>query len=381
VGTGPYVLGDYKRSSRIVLVANPDYRAVTYTPSGTVPADAQPIANALRGKKLPIVKRIELSIIEEAQSRWLAFLNRQLDFIDSLPSEFREQALDEGGKLKSDLARKGIRHEVLIRPNTYWAYFNMKDPVVGGYTPEKIALRRAIGMGYNVDEQIRVLAKGRAVPAKTIIPPDVAGYSTAIKAQAQVYDPAAARALLDKFGYKDRDGDGYRELPDGKPLVIERWTTPTSSQRQGDELWKKCMDAIGIRIEFKKDKLPELRKMARAGKLQMSSDGWLADYPDGENFMQLLYGPNATQSNDAHFDLPEFNRLYDEARKLQDSPQRTTLFARMTELVIAYAPWRLTLHNIEDHLLHGNVRNYRAHPIRAQVWQYLDLGGGAQAVH
>src|SRR4029078_11311680 len=140
-------------------------------------------------------------------------------------------------------------------PNSYWTYFNMKDPVVGGYTPEKIALRRAISMAYNVDEKIRVLAKGRAVPAMSPIPPDIAGYDPALKTQAQLYDPAAARALLDRFGYKARDGDGYREMPDGKPLVLERWSAPTSLTRQEDEQWKKNMDALGFRIGFRKEAL------------------------------------------------------------------------------------------------------------------------------
>jgi ABC-type transport system substrate-binding protein len=372
VGTGPYVLGEYRRNTRITLNANPNFREVTYTPAGPIPADAQPIAAALKGRRLPLPARIEVSIIEEGQSRWLAFLNRELDLLEQLPSDFVDQAI-ANGKIHPSLAAKGMRLDVLLRPNTYWNYFNMRDPVVGGYTPEKIALRRAIGMGFDVDEQIRVLAKGRAVPAKGPVPPDIAGYDPALRTTAQLYDPAAARALLDKFGYKDRDGDSYRERPDGKPLVIERWSSPTSAQRQADELWKKKMDAIGVRMGFKKDKLPELRKMARQGKIPMRADGWNADYPDAENYMQLLYGPNAGQANESNFDLPEFNRLYDEARKLPDSPARTRIFDRMTELVIAYAPWRLTVHILEDHLMQPTVRHYKAHPIRSQVWQWIDL--------
>ena len=372
VGTGPYMLGEYKRSAKIVLVANPGWRGDTYAPAGPVPAASKPVAAALKGKKLPRTGRIEISIVEEGQARWLAFLNRELDLLENIPSQFVDQALVDG-KLRAELAAKGIRHDVLLRPNTYWTYFNMKDPLVGGYTPEKIALRRAIGMGFNVDEQIRVLAKGRAVPAQSPVPPDIAGYDPKQKTKAQLYDPAAARALLDKFGYRDRDGDGFRELPDGKPLVIERWSTPESAGRQSDELWKKNMDAIGIRIDFRKDKLPELRKMARFGKIPMRGDGWNADYPDAENFMQLLYGPNAGQENQAQFDLPDFNRLYDEARKLPDSPARTQLFDRMTDLVVAYAPWRLTVHILEDHLAHASVRNYVPHPIRSQVWRYVEM--------
>jgi len=372
VGTGPYMLGEYQRSARIVLVANPAYRATTYTPAGPIPAASQPVADALKGRKLPLAGRIEIRVVEEGQARWLGFLNKEFDFLDILPIEYTEEALDNG-KIRPRLAAQGIVHDVLLRPNTWWTYYNMKDPLVGGYTPEKIALRRAIGMGFDNAENIRVLLKGRAVPANGPIPPDIAGFDPALRTQAQLYDPAAARALLDRFGYKDRDGDGYRELPDGKPLVLERWSSPNSQSRQGDELWKKNMDAIGLRIAFKKDRVPELRKMARLGKIPMRADGWNADYPDAENFMQLLYGPNAGQENQAQFDLPEFNALFEQARTLPDSPERTRLFDKMTELALAYAPWRMTYHLLEDSLRHRWVGSYVPHPIRSQWWQYIDI--------
>ena len=372
VGTGPYLLKEYKRSSRIVLEANPQFRKFVFDePAPANKADAA-IARALKGRVLPAIGRIEISVIEEQQPRWLAFLKREVDYLQPFPLGFVGELLDNG-KLKPALAAKGIYHELLLRPNTWWAYFNMEDPVVGGYTPEKIALRRAIGMAFNTDEFIRVLFMGRAVPAQGPIPPDIAGYDPGHKTQAQAYDPAAARALLERFGYKDRDGDGYRELPDGKPLVIEQWSSPTSRAREYDELWKKSMNAIGIRMVFKKDKVPELRKMARAGKLQMRQDGWNADYPDAENFMQNLYGPNIGQTNDSRFKLPEFDRLYEAAKKLPDSPERTKLYDRMTDLVIAYAPWRLTHHLLEDHVIQPWVIGYKPHPIRSDIWMYLDI--------
>jgi ABC-type transport system substrate-binding protein len=372
VGTGPYMLGAYSRSAKIVLDANPDFRERTYEPSGPIPEESKPIAAALKGRRLPFAGHIEISVIEEGQARWLAFLNRELDILDLVPPEFADQALVDG-KLRPDLAARGIRHDVLIRPNTWWTYFNMDDPLVGGYSPEKIALRRAIGMGYNVAEWIRVILKGRAVPARGIIPPDIAGYDPAARARPDPYDPAAARALLDRFGYKDRDGDGYREMPDGKPLVLEMWSPPTSLFRQADELWKKSMDAIGLRIVFKKDRTAEMRKMARLGKIPMRYDGWNADYPDAENYMQLLYGPNTGGENNARFKLPAFDALYDEARKLPDSPQRTRLFDKMTELAIAYAPWLLSDHRVEDPLSQPWVKYYKPHPMRSEVWQYLDV--------
>jgi ABC-type transport system substrate-binding protein len=366
------MLGDYKRTAKIVLIANPAFRDTTYEPAGPIPPASQPIAAALKGKKLPFAGRIEISIMEEDQTQWLAFQSRELDFVDIFPPQFIERML-ENGKLRPELAAQGIVHDVLLRPNTWWTYFNMKDPVVGGYTPEKIALRRAIGMGYNVDDLIRATLKGRGVPANGPIPPDIAGFDPELRTQAQLYDPAAARALLDRFGYKDRDGDGYRETPDGKRLVLERWTRPDSRARIGDELWKKNMDAIGLRIVFKQDRVQELRKMARLGKIPMRDDGWNADYPDAENFMQLLYGPNTGGENNAQFDLPEYNRLFEQARALPDSPERTKLFDRMTELMLAYAPFRMSYHRLEDSLRHKWVKTYVPHPIRSQVWQYVDI--------
>jgi ABC-type transport system substrate-binding protein len=378
VGTGPYRLGEYKRSARIVLEANAAYRETYYTPAGPVPAASQAVAQALQGKRLPQASRIEINIIEEGQARWLAFLNREIDFLDILPADFTEQALDANGRLLPWLADRGIVHDVLLRPNTWWVYFNLDDPVVGGYSREKIALRRAIGMGYDNAEAIRVLLKGRAVPAYGPVPPDIAGYDPHLRTDAQIYDPALARALLDRFGYKDRDGDGYRETPDGKPLTIERWSTPNSAARQGDELWKKNMDAIGIRLVVRKDRVPELRKMARLGKIPMRSDGWNADYPDAENFMQLLYGPSGPENN-ARFNLPAFNALYERARALPDSPERTQLFDRMTQMVIAYAPWRMTYHVLEDSVRHPWIGTYVPHPIRSQWWQYIDVDPALRA--
>jgi len=146
-----------------------------------------------------------------------------------------------------------------------------------------------------------------------------------------------------------------------------------SLSRQVDEQWKKSMDAIGIKMEFRKDRVPELRKMAREGKIPMRYDGWNVDYPDAENFMQLLYGPNVGQENQARFKLAEFDQLYQQGRKLPDSPERTRLFNRMTALVLAYAPWRMSEHRLEDQLLWSWVRYYKPHPIRSQSWKYVDI--------
>ncbi|MBS0321681.1 MAG: heme-binding protein [Proteobacteria bacterium] len=378
VGTGPYKLGVYQRSSRIELVANPDFRETTYVPAGPVPPEFAQVAAALKGKRLPRTPRVDIRIIEEGQSAWLAFVNRELDLLEILPSEMVQQAL-AGGRLKPELAARGIVHRELLRPTVSFVYFNMEDPLVGGYTPEKIALRRAVSMGFDTGEFVRVLYNGRAHPANGPIPPDIAGYDPALHTDAQVYDPAAARALLDRYGYRDRNGDGYREQPDGSPLVLTRWSTPNSIARQTDELWRKNMQAIGIAMDFRSERITELRKMARNGKIPMRGDGWNADYPDAENFMQLLYGGAVGQANYARFNLPAFNELYEKARTLPDSPARTALFSQMTRLVISYAPWKLLVNDIEDTLAHPWARNFVPHPIRSQVWMYVDVDPDARA--
>ena len=265
VGTGPYLLGEYKRSARIVLERNPGYRADTYAPSGPVPAESQSVVAALKGQRLPRNARIEIGIIEEAQSQWLAFLQDQLDVIDVFPPDFIDELLLDG-KIRPALAAKGIRHQINQRPDKWWVYFNMDDPVVGGYTPERIALRRAIGMGFD-NAGVHPGSCRRGVRCRPGRPPRRTSRDMTPPAglDAQRYDPAAARALLDKFGYKDRDGDGIREGPDGKPLHIEYWSTPNSVTRQGDELWAKNMAAIGLRLDFRKDRLPELRNRHATG--------------------------------------------------------------------------------------------------------------------
>ena len=371
VGTGPFRLAEWRRGQKIVLEANPNYREESFPAAGE-PGDAALIAR-MNGRRLPQVGRVEIAIIEESNPQLLAFNSGELDYAN-VPADLIPNVLDAGNKLKPYYTDQKVAHWRVTQPALAYMYFNMEDPVVGGYTPDRIALRRAIVMGFNVRELIDVWYQGQAIAANQPIPPVVSGHVDKVGG-AVGYDPKLAMQLLDRFGYKDRNGDGFREAPDGRPLVLERWSPPTSAQRQADELWKKNMEAIGLRIEFRKEKLPELRKMARLGKIGMRGDGWNGDYPDAENFMQLLYGPNKGQENNARFDLPEFNRLYEAARALPDGRERNALFAKMTDLVLAYAPWRLTVHALEDQLAHRWVRNHVPHPIRSQEWMYFEVVG------
>jgi len=245
--------------------------------------------------------------------------------------------------------------------------------LVGGYTPDRIALLRAIVMAYDVSEYIRVILQGRGVPASGPIPPEMAGYDPALKTGAQLYDPAAARALLDRFGYKDRDGDGYRETPDGKPLVITKANTPSAIDRVDNELWKKCMDAIGIRMVFFTQKWPELNKMSEAGQLQMWGLSLISNSPDGDAFASPLYSKNIGMSNDARFRLPAYDRAYEASLNLPDGPARTALYRQMTESVLNYAPWLLDLNAYVSVLAQPWLKGYKQNPFQRNQWKYYDV--------
>jgi oligopeptide transport system substrate-binding protein len=372
VGTGPYRLKEWRRGQKIVLEANPAYRDETF-PESSAPEDRALIAK-MRGKKLPIVGRIEISVIEESNPRLLAFQNRELDYL-TVPSDLVANVLVPDNKLKPELAKQGIVLARGVQPAISYTYFNMEDPVVGGYTKEKIALRRAISMAYNVDEEIRVLRQGQAERATQPIPPNVGGYDPKIKGNAS-YDVAGAKALLDKFGYIDRDGDGWRDLPDGKPLKVMMGSDPSALNRQYDELWQRSLTAVGIRIEFVKQKWPDLLKMSRYGQLQMWFLGNINTTPEGFGFMSLLYGPHSGFANLARFNLPEFNRLYEQARRLPDGPERTQLFRKMSELVNAYAPWLLTAFRYENVLVQPWVLGYKHTVFDWHPWKYYDIDVG-----
>ena len=369
VGTGPYRLKDWRRGQRITLEANPSFRDQTY-PDSSDPTDKALLAT-MRGKKLPLVGRVEVNIIEETNPRWLAFQNHELDYVQ-VPNDLIWNVLGADQKLKPELARQNLVIGSGIQPAIVYTYFNMEDPVVGGLGRDKIALRRAISMAYNVDEDIRIVRQGQAIPATQVLPPNLTGYDPSFKGFAR-YDVAGAKALLDKFGYIDRDGDGWRDQPDGKPLILQLASPPSTSDRQYDELWQKSLAEVGLRIDFVKQKWPDLFKMGRAGKLQMWTLSNTGSTPDGTGFFELLYGPNATLANLARFKLPEFDALFERGRVLPDGPERSKVFRRLSELVAAYAPWEISVYRRETIAVQPWLIGYKYNSFFVHPWQYYDI--------
>jgi ABC-type transport system substrate-binding protein len=372
VGTGPYRLAQWRRSSLIAFEKNPNYREVHYEEEA--PADdplAQAAVKKLAGKRLPLVDRVELSIIEQPQPRWLAFLNRESDVIEQVPEDFTYVAIPNN-KVAPNLAKQGIYEVRYLRNDAAMSYFAMEHPVVGGYTPEKVALRRAIALAVNVDEEIRVVRRGQAIVAQSIMAPGLYGYDPNFKSEMGTFDRAKAQALLDLYGYVDQDGDGWRDLPDGAPLVLEYATQPDEFNRQLITQWKKNMDAIGVRIVFKTAQWPENLKASRAGKLMMWGVAWSAG-PDGEGFLVLGDGPAKGQSNHARFDLPEYNRLLQLQRVLPDGPERLEVMKRMKEIMVAYMPYKAHVHRIWTDLAQPWVVGYHRNVFLREYWRYVDI--------
>ncbi len=369
VGTGPYRLRSWRRGSQIVLEANPGYRAETF-PDSRDPAD-QTLMAAMKGKRIPQIGRVEIAIMEESNPRLLAFDSGTLDYVN-VPADLADRVIEGGSALRPAYAARGVQIARLVQPSLRYTYFNMDDPIVGGYAKERIALRRAIAMAFNTPELARVVHQGQAVPATQPIPPGVPGHDDKLDVSVP-YDPAAAAALLDRFGYKDRDGDGYRELPDGKPLTLVMASPTSARDREFDEIWQRSLKAAGVRIEFLKQKWPDLLKMGKAGQLQMWGLGWLNAYAEGDAFMQLLYGENIGQTNYARFRNAEFDTLYRRSRTLPDGPERDKVYRRMSEITASYNPWVLGVYTVESTLVQPWVVGYRKHAYWEHAWAYLDI--------
>jgi ABC-type transport system substrate-binding protein len=373
VGTGPFMLKSWRRSSQIVLERNPNYRERYYEAQPAADdAEGQAVLAKLRGRRLPLVDRVEISIIEENQPRWLSFIGGEFDFIERVPDDFLNQAMPLG-KLAPHLAKRGIQgYRNLGADIMYWV-FNMEDPLVGGYTPDKVALRRAIGLASNVPREIQLARRGQAIPAQSMYMPHGTGYDPEFKSEMSDYDPARAKALLDMYGYLDRDGDGWREQPDGSPLLLESLTTPDGLQRQVDEIWQKSLAQVGLRVSFKTAKWPENFKALRAGKFQIWGLANSAAMPDAQDSLTSLHSGHIGESNFARFRNEAADRLYDRAGALPDGPEREALFRESKRIVAAYMPYKYKGHRLHTDLAQPQLIGYRRHPFKQHWWEMVEI--------
>ncbi|NCT83246.1 MAG: bicyclomycin resistance protein [Comamonadaceae bacterium] len=380
VGTGPFMLKEWRRSSQMVFERNPHYRERHYEAQPAADdAEGQAILARFQGRRIPMVDRVVVDIIVERQPRWLAFLNDEHDFVERVPEEFITQAAP-GGHLAPNLAKRGMQAVFTLAPDMSMTCFNMEDPVVGGMAPEKVALRRAISLAYDVRKEIRLARRGQGVPAQSPIVPHTTGYDPAFKSEMSDYDPARAKALLDMYGYVDKDGDGWRDLPDGSPLVITRNTEPNSLSRAVDELWEKALRNVGIKLQVKIQQWPENLKAAQAANFQMWPVGSTASQPDGQGSMQRYYGPGSGTQNLPRFKDARFDALYDRMQALPDGPEREALFKEAKRIAVAYMPYKINVHRILTDIEQPWMSGYRRPLFWQDFWQFVDINPALQPV-
>jgi ABC-type transport system substrate-binding protein len=379
VGTGPYMLEDWVHSSKIVLVKNPNYRTDIFhvDPNADYP-EAKEAAALYNGKQMPFVDRIEISIIDESQPRWLSFLNAEQDISWPVPPDIVSLAFPNN-KLAPNLAKKHLKYWRVVDMRQFLFFFNMEDKLVGGYTPDKVALRRAIGLGLNAPGIIANVYRYQGTPASSLIVPGQYGASPGQRSEMAEYDPAKANAILDTYGYLPRPGDKWRNLPDGTPFTIIYNTNPTQIYRSIDEIFKKSFDAMGIRIQFNTAIWPQLLQEAQQGTFQTWYLGLSAATVDPTDGLQLGYGPAKGGGNLSRFDLPEYNALYEKSSSIPDGPERLALIGKMNAIMNAYMPYKFLFNPDSVYMAYPWVLGWYRDPLMQDWYRYVDIDASKQA--
>ncbi len=365
VGTGPYLVKEWIRNSRIVFERNPNFRKEVY-PSVGEPGDKEAGLLDDAGKVVPLTDRVEMHIVVEDQPRWLKLLKGQFD-VGGIPKDNYDAAIDkETNTLKKRLARKGLILAKSVEPDATYTAFNMEDPILG----KNALLRRAISLGYNTKRRINLFYNGRAIPAQTPIPPGLFGYDkTRVNPWAR-YDPEEAKKLLAEAGFPNGEG-----LPE---FVYENMADSTS--RQFGEMFTREMSRIGIKMKINANTWPEFSQKLRTKRAQIFGVAWSADYPDPENFLQLLYGPNESPSpNSANYKNPEYDKLYEQMKNMPDGPERLAVIDKMVKILWDDCPWIMGVHRQRFALQHSWMRNYKYHAIGKGFYKYYRVDAALRA--
>lgn len=369
VGTGHYKLGQWVRGSRIVLEQNTAHLPETWNFKGSGSAEDERIVASMKGKRIPQIGRIDIAVMVEDQSRWLSFQSGGADLF-WLDGPLAPKAL-QGGKLRPELAAKGVQLSRQIDPEITYYYWNMRDPALGGFSKEKIALRRALAMAHDIREEIEIVWNGQAERLDYPIPPGVVGHDPAYRSVLR-HDPALANKLLDRFGYR-KGADGWRTQPDGKPLVVRYASRNEASGVLQAEVWRKTYKSLGIRMESERMIFSDLLRAETLCKVQSRNYQWVADYPDGDNFMQLFYGPNVGQNNAGCYADPEYDALYARTQKMPAGPERDALYHKMARRLEVTGGALMGYARYRNMLAQPSVIGYKKHPILHQEWQYIDI--------
>ncbi len=359
VGTGPYMLERWERGSRLVMARNPEFRDERY-PSEGEPGDR---ANGYlddAGKKLPFIDRIEWQVIEESQPAWLLFLQGRID-ASGIPKDNYSQAIDPSRNLKPQMEERGIDLLVYDDPATFWLGFNMEDPVVGTNAP----LRRAMSLAFDRDQYIKLFSNNRARPADGIFPPMLEAYDPNLESPYTGYDVERAKELVKQA-----------EQVHGGPLPTLHLFFPgtDTTSRQSGQFITRQYARIGLTVEPEYMDWPTFQDQVKTKSAQVFTLGWIADYPDAENFLQCFYGPNESPGpNNFNYDNARFNELFDQASTMRDSPERLAMYREMERILVNDIPCVPMVHRVAFVLHYDWLKNYKPHAFGYGLAKYQRL--------
>lgn len=360
VGTGAYTISSYNPVQGVELKKNPHYSSSTYPTDGDEWAKKNELLKDA-GSKLPFVEKVRLVVIKEAQTDWLNFMKQKVDMIN-LTKDHYHVALNQDGTLKSEIIKNQIQLQASPTLIYWWIAFNMKDPVVGS----NLNLRKAIAHGVNIDKYIEIFTYNVAQKANSIYPPGIPGYSSETQLPYK-YDLNLAKEYLKKAGF-----------PEGKGLPTLKFDIRGSDtrRRQMGEYIQQELRQLGINMEIIINTFPGFLEKARKGQLQFWQGGWVLDYPDAENVLQLLSSQNLPPGqNYFNFVNADFDKYFKEARQIEDGPKKFELMKKMEFIVNQELPWVMQYYARNYILSHKYLKNFMYSDIIYNNIKYLKLEG------
>lgn len=387
VGTGPFRLTRYDKRSRIVLDRNPDWWGLRHpgAPASTYPGDGEPEDAArgaldprLTGQPLPFLERIEMRLEKEPIPAFAKFMQGYYDR-SAIPKESFDTTVSEG-RLSPEMAARGMRLERSVRPGIFYLGFNMEDPVVGAPAGERgRKLRQAMSLAVDVPEFLRVFLNRRGIPAQSPIPPGIFGYDPAYRNPYRTLDLERARALLAEAGFPKGVDPAT-----GRALRLSFDTPDTSVQgrlryRFLIDGWKR----LGLDVQLSATSYNQFRDKVRRGAYQIFFWGWVADYPDPENFLFLLWTEMAQSKtagpNTANFSDPRFDALFARLKDRDNDAERAALIREAQALLEEERPWIELFHPEDYALVHGWLGGVKPMGLPVPVWKYYAIDPHARA--
>jgi oligopeptide transport system substrate-binding protein len=354
VGTGPYRIENFNpQDMKIVYCKNPTFRD-KYFPSVAAQSYAAMLTYA--GRKLPFIDKIVTCVLTEEYPRWLKFNKGDVDIIDISRDQAVATALVDN-QLAPELQGKGIQFLQVRDLGTHYIAFNNSHPLF----KDNPKLRQAMSLTFDAATYNKLFYKGSVLLAQSLVPPGLAGYQAGYINPYQ-YDIEKAKKYLADAGYP-----AGKNLPE---IVLD--VPATTDLRQKGEFFSQCMATIGIQVKVVPSIFAELIKKTQNGTSMMHTMSWTAEYPDAENFFQLLYSKNQ-QTSALWFHHPTFDALYEQAAAMLDSPERTKIYEKLNQMIAEEVPMICIFHLTSKVLHHGWIKNYTLSDCMYGTEQYIDI--------